>query len=155
MTHLNDEQIAAAAAGLDLDGSATEHLQRCVACRSEIAAFDSLIGARRIELDAEQPDWERHTAAVMDRLPGAEPGSSWARPRWLKPVLAVAAVIVLAVAVGVLRPDRSPGPALTEPGVEEILAEMDELLSDDRIPGFEVIDPGLEALTAEIENGAS
>jgi hypothetical protein len=91
----------------------------------------------------------------MDRLPGAVPALAGGRPRWLRPVLAMAAALVLAVAVGVLRPDRSPVPPPGEPAVDEILAEMNALLSDDRIPGFEAIDPGVEALTAEIDNGAS
>ncbi|MGD8439154.1 MAG: hypothetical protein PVG53_01365 [Holophagae bacterium] len=155
MTHLSDDQIAAAAAGLDLEGPAADHLEGCVTCRTEIAAFERLIADRRGRFAAEQPDWERQAAAVMARIPAAGQGSGRHRPGWLRPVLALAAAVVLAVAVGLLRTDRRPATPAAQPSVEEVLAEMNELLSDDRIPGFEVIDPGIDELTADIDNGAS
>jgi len=46
-------------------------------------------------------------------------------------------------------------PPAGEPSVEEILAEMDELLSDNSIPGFEIIDPELDDLKTFFDNGAS
>jgi len=155
MNHLSDEQIAAAAAGLDLDGSAADHLESCVACRTEIEALERLIAARRRRFAAELPDWETQATAVMERIPAAVRTPGRARSAWLRPVFALAALVVLAVAVGLLRPDREPAPSTAEPSVEEVLAEMNELLSDDRIPGFEVIDPGIDDLTADPDNGKS
>ncbi len=153
--HLTPEKIAEASAGLDLDRATQEHLKSCVSCRSEVASFERLVAARRVEMTDGEPDWDRQAAAVMARLPEPAALSGRGRTRWLRPVLAAAAAVLLAVAVGVLRPDRPSAPPAAEPGVEEILAEMNELLSDDRIPGFEAIDPGVEALTADFENGAS
>jgi hypothetical protein len=153
--HLTPEKIAEASAGLELDRSTREHLSSCVSCRSEVAAFEQLVAARRAGMTDAEPDWDRQAAAVMARLPVPAAPSERRRMRWLRPVLAAAAAVLVAVAVGVLRPDRPSPRPVAEPGVEEILAETNELLSDNRIPGFEAIDPGVEALTAEIDNGAS
>ena len=73
----------------------------------------------------------------------------------MRPVLAVAAVMVMAVGIGVLRWDRPVEPPVDEVAVDEILAEMDELLSDDSIPGFEIIDPETDDLASYFDNGAS
>jgi hypothetical protein len=70
-------------------------------------------------------------------------------------MLAAAAALVVAVGLGVLRPDGTSQPAADELAVEEILAEMDELLSDDGIPGFEIIDPESNDLETYFDNGAS
>jgi len=154
-SHLTSEEIAAAVAGLELEPSSSEHLESCVICRAEAADLEQLIGARREEMLAGEPDWEAQASRIMDRLP-TEPGAvQRQRRRWLRPVLAVAAVVVLAVGLGILRPDESVEQPIDEPTVEEILAEMDELLSDDSIPGFEIIDPETNDLETFFDNGAS
>lgn len=154
-SHMTSEEISAAVAGLDLEPSAREHFESCVVCRAEAAALERLIDDRRQELLVDEPDWGVQAQQIMDRLSATAAGDVRRRSSWLRPVLALAAVLVMAVGLGVL---RSRGPVETtvaEPTVEEILAEMDELLSDDSIPGFEIIDPETDDLTTFFENGAS
>ena len=154
-THLTTEELAAVIAGLEIDHDRRQHFDGCVVCRAEAAGMDELIEARRGEILADEPDWEDSAAIVMDRL--AESGAPVAarRPRWLRPVLAMAAMLVLAVGVGVMLPGGAVDPVGDDLAVEEILAEMDALLADDSIPGFEVIDPWVGELETDIENGAS
>lgn len=153
-THLTSHEIAAAVAGLELAPRAREHLASCLGCRAEVTDLERLIDLRRAEMAAGQPDWETQARRVMDRLPvGA--GGGRARPRWWRAALAAAAVLVVAVGVGVLHRWRPAAQPVAAPSVEEILAEMDELLADDTIPGFEAIDPGVEELETLIDNGAS
>jgi hypothetical protein len=155
--HLTDDEVTMAVAGLDLGDSAREHLASCVACRAEVAALERLIAQRRAAATADEPDWQAITTAVIAALPVAERPGAHRRPRWLRPALALAASVLIAVAVAVLRPDRPIEKPAGEPSVEEILAEVDELLADDRIPGFEAIDPGSEWMTngGDNDNGAS
>jgi hypothetical protein len=61
----------------------------------------------------------------------------------------------MAVGLGVLRSGGPVEPPAGEASVEEILAEMDELLADDSIPGFEIIDPETNDLASVFGNGAS
>jgi len=153
--HMTSEEISAAVACLELEATTRDHLERCVVCRAEAAELEQLIKTRREELHANEPDWGVQAQRIMDRLPTAAAGDGRWRSLWLRPVLALAAVLVMAVGLGIL---RSGGPVETpaaEPTVEEILAEMDELLSNDSIPGFEIIDPELDDLTTFFENGAS
>lgn len=149
--HLRPEEIDAAIAGLDLDDEAKQHLENCVLCRAEVAEFDELIEARQAELDDDEPDWNLQVGAIMDRLPVEGGSTGQYRSGWRRPVLAVAAVVVMAVGIGVLRWDRSIEPPVDEMAVDEILAEMDELLSDDSIPGFEIIDPRITDLSDILE----
>jgi hypothetical protein len=70
--------------------------------------------------------------------------------------MAAAAALLVVAAVVLLRPRpvevASNG---TELAVEDILAEVDELLADDSIPGFEVIDPGVDEIESFATEGAS
>jgi hypothetical protein len=153
--HLTPDETASAVAGLELVPAAREHLERCVACRAEVADLVGLIGTRRNEMIAQEPAWDEQARQIFDRLPAAAAGTVRPRPRWLRPVLAVAAVLVVAVGLGLLRPDRRVDPPREAVAVEEILAEMNELLADDSIPGFEIIDPGTDDLETYVDNGAS
>ena len=155
MKHLTTEEIAAVIAGLEIGDEQRRHLSSCVTCRAEAAGFDGLVEARRRDLAATEPDWEASAAAVMDRLPSPNRGGTVRRPRWLRPALAAAAALIVAIGIGVLRPGGTVAPVGDEVAVEEILAEMDELLGDDGIPGFEAIDPWSEDLAAFNDNGAS
>ena len=107
------------------------------------------------ELLADEPDWGVQAQQIMDRLPVAAAGHGRGRSSWLRPVLALAAVLVMAVGLGILRSNGPVEEPVVEPTVEEILAEMDELLSDDSIPGFEIIDPETDDLATFFDNGAS
>ena len=154
-THLNPDQIDAAIAGLEIDDEGLKHLESCAQCRTEVAEFGRLIESRRGELAADEPDWALQAEEIMDRLPIEAAASRRARSRWRRPVLAVAATVIIAVGIGVLRWDRTVEPPVAEVAVDEILAEMDELLSDDTIPGFEIIDPETDDLESYFDNGAS
>ncbi len=153
--HLDQSQITAAVAGLELEPSVAEHLGSCLSCRQQVAITHELIDDRRRELAADEPDWERQQREIMLQLPPVVNGQSTRRRVWTRPLLAVAAVIVAAIALRALwapAPAVDPG-AASELPVEQILAEVDAILADDSIPGFELIDPGLaDVLT---ENGES
>jgi hypothetical protein len=156
-THLTDEQIAAAVAGLELDEGAREHLAACLGCRAAVSDMQRLIETRRAGIVAEEPDWEAQRAGVLAGLQPQAPVRR--RPRWRTPALAAAAAVVMAVAVGVvLSPGGGPVPG-EDFALEEVLAEAETLLADDSIPGFEAIDPGLDELedflSADTLNGGA
>lgn len=153
--HLTSDEIAAAVAGLDLETAAREHLVSCVVCRAEVADLDNLIAARRAAILIDEPDWDDHAERIMTRLPSDSGIGGRRQPRWLRPMLAVAAALVVAVGLGLLRPPEPVDPGVGSPSVEEILAEMNELLADDSIPGFEIIDPEESDLEAYFDNGES
>jgi anti-sigma factor RsiW len=153
-THLEDHEITAAVAGLELEAAPEEHLGSCVSCRRQVSAMRNLIDARLEDLEAEAPNWERQRRQIMMQLPAAataRPG----RRRWTRPLLAVAAVLVVAIGLRVLwapAPVADPG-IVSDLPVEQILAEVDAILDDDSIPGFELIDQGMD--DAIFENGTS
>ncbi len=153
--HLRPEEIEAAIAGLEIDDEARKHLESCVLCHAEAAEFEELMEVRRAEMAEEEPDWEAAKAEVMARLPGEGGTVSTRGSRWSRPVLALAAALVMAVGIGALLPRGPAAPPVDDVAVEEILAEMDELLSDDSIPGFEIIDPEMNDLETYFDNGAS
>ena len=154
-SHMTSKEISAAVACLELETPAREHFERCVVCRAEAAELERLIDARREGLLADEPAWGVQARQIMDRLPAAAGGDGRGRPRWLRPVLTLAAVLVMAVGLGILRSDGPVETPAADPSVEEILAEMDELLSNDSIPGFEIIDPEMDDLTTFFDDGAS
>ena len=155
-THLDEHEISAAVASLELEPEAAEHLGLCLSCRQQVSAMREATDERRRDLEAEAPDWDRQREEIMARLPAAPATVQKSRRRWTRPLLAAAAVLVAAIG---LRSLWAPAPAVVENGtvselpVEQILAEVDAVLADDSIPGFEIIDPGLE--DAIYENGAS
>jgi hypothetical protein len=140
--HLDDHEIATAVAGLELAGEAARHLADCLSCRRQVAAMEELIGQRRDELVADEPDWQRQQERVLARLPAAAPVVPLRSRRWLRPALSVAAALLVALAVGLLMPSEDPPQQaeLEDIEVEEILAEVDAILADESIPGFEVIE---------------
>jgi predicted anti-sigma-YlaC factor YlaD len=153
-SHLEEHEITAAVAGLELEAAAEEHLGSCVSCRRQVSAMRDVIDARLEDLEAKAPDWEWQRQEIMLQLPA----TAMARPRrrrWARPLLAVAAVLVAAIG---LRALWAPAPVVdtgvaSELPVEQILAEVDAVLADDSIPGFEFIDQGMD--DAIFENGAS
>jgi len=153
--HLTSDEIAAAVAGLELGTAARDHLVGCVVCRTEIAELEGLIAARRDEISADAPDWDDQASRILARLPSDAVAGSRRRPRWLRPALAVAATVIIALGLGWLRSSGPDAPAAETPSVEDILAEMNELLADDSIPGFEIIDPEENELETYFDNGAS
>jgi len=155
---MTSEEISAAVAGLDLEPAARTHLDDCVACRAAVADLEQLIDTRRAEMRAAEPDWGVQTQQIMDRLPATGARNRRGPSPWMRPVLALAAVLVMGVGLGILRSNGPVERPVAEPTVEEILAEMDELLSDDSIPGFEIIDPWIDDRAMELgfnTNGAS
>jgi len=153
--HLKPEEIEAAIAGLEIDDEAGKHFESCVLCRAEAAEFEELLEVRRAEMAEEEPDWEAAKAKVMAQLPGEGGTFSTRGSRWSRPVLALAAALVVAVGIGALLPRGPAAPPIDDVAVEEILAEMDELLADNSIPGFELIDPETDDLETYFDNGAS
>lgn len=155
-THLDDEQIAAVIIGAELERAAADHLESCLDCRRRVASMEELMALRRQRMATDEPDWDLQLAAVMDRLPADDAARPSRRSSWIRPLMAAAAALLVVVVVGMLGPDQpeivSNG---TDIAVEEILAEMDEILADDSIPGFEVIDPGMEELESYLSAGAS
>jgi hypothetical protein len=113
------------------------------------------IEARRLEFEADQPDWERQPQEIMMRVPAEAAVRPARQSVWKRPLLAVAAVLVAAVGLKVMWAPAPPvdSGVVPELPVEQILAEVDAVLADDTIPGFELIDPGLDE--EFYENGAS
>jgi hypothetical protein len=152
--HLEERELTAAVAGLELDATAEEHLGSCLSCRQQVSALRDAIDARRGDLEAEAPNWERQRHEIMLKLPATLTVRP-VRRMWTRPLLAVAAVLVVAIGLRALwtpapKPDAG---VVSELPVEQILAEVDAMLADDSIPGFEVIDQGID--DAIFENGAS
>jgi anti-sigma factor RsiW len=153
--HLEEHEITTAVAGLELDARFAEHLGTCVSCRERVAAMREAIEERRRDLEAEAPNWEQQREDILRRLPSTPTERPSRRRSWTRPLLALAAVVVVAIGLRVLWTPGSPPepPVGAELPVEEILAEVDAVLDDESIPGFELIDPGLEV--AIYENGTS
>jgi hypothetical protein len=151
--HLKDTDVADALAGCELDVAARRHLEGCITCRREVAALGEAIGDRRREMQRGEPDWQAQRAAALGRLAAAP--SRREHGTWWRPVLALAATVVIAFAIGLLSKPSENRPAGRELAVEEVLAETEALLDDDSIPGFEIIDPGLDALERSDDNGLS
>jgi len=153
-SHLEEHEITAAVAGLELEAAAEEHLGSCVSCRRQVFAMREVIDARLEDLEAEAPDWERQRQEIMLQLP-ATPMARPKRRLWTRPLLAVAAVLVAAIGLRALwepAPVVDPG-VVSELPVEQILAEVDAMLADDSIPGFELLDQGMD--DAIFDNGTS
>ena len=155
--HLTDEQFAAAVAGLELENTVRQHLGSCIGCRSSVAEMGRLIDARRAQMEAEEPDWQAQRERVAGSL---DPRTTVPRrPRWRAPALAAAAMILIAVGLGLVQFPGSTNTPVDEIAVEDILAEAETLLADDSIPGFEIIDPGFaeieDYLPGEAENGGT
>jgi anti-sigma factor RsiW len=153
--HLDEHEITAAIAGLELEAAAAEHLGACLSCRQRVSAMREMIDARRQDLEVDAPDWERQRQEILLRLPSVTVEQPARRRVWTRPLLAVAAVLVVAIGLRALwMPPPSVDPLSdSELPVEQILAEVDAMLADDSIPGFELIDPGLEEELSE--NGTS
>ncbi len=154
-THLEEHEFTAAVAGLELEAAAEEHLGSCVSCRQQVSATRAVIDVRLGELQAEAPDWDRQRQEIMLQLPPAPAVRSFRRRQWARPLLAIAAILVVAIGLRVLwtpAPVADPG-VVSELPVEQILAEVDAMLADDSIPGFELIDQELN--DAIFENGTS
>lgn len=153
-SHLEEHEITAAVAGLELEAAVEEHLGSCVSCRRQVFAMREVIDARLEDLEAEAPDWERQRQEIMLQLP-ATPIARPKRRLWTRPLLAVAAVLVAAIGLRALwkpAPVVDPG-VVSELPVEQILAEVDAMLADDSIPGFELLDQGMD--DAIFDNGTS
>lgn len=158
--HLDDDEIAIALAGDELKPPAAGHLESCLACRREVEALSEMLADRRRNLATGAPDWDLQRGEILSRLTrltSAASSRGRARARWFRPLLAAAAVIALAVGLRVAWLPSAPADRLphSELEVEEILAEVDEVLADDSLPGFEPIDPGFDVDPRLFDNGTS
>ena len=156
-THLEDRHITAAVAGLELEPDVERHLASCVSCRQQVVEMKELIDARRGEIESGAPDWERQRREILLRLPEAPVMASPMRRRWVRPLLAAAAVLLMVIGLRVLWVPGTPVTPVVdgEIAVEEILAEVDAVLADEYLPGFESIDPGVSDPESIFENGSS
>ena len=156
MKHLDDGQISTAVAGLDLDAEGRGHLETCVDCRRRVGSMQDLIGARRLRMEDEEPDWAAQHEAVLGRLPSVAQTTSVRSRGWWRPAMAAAAALAVVAVVSMVGPRSTElAPNDSDFPVAEILAEVDALLEDDSIPGFEIIDPGLDGLEGVIANPSS
>jgi hypothetical protein len=144
--HLEDQEIAAAVAGLPLTEGASDHLQVCEHCSQQVVQLAGLIGRRGRKLADGAPDWDRQREQILARLDEAPVVRSGTGLRWSRPLLAAAAAAVAAFGLSVAELPRPASEARGKSGmaVEEVLAEVDAVLDDDTLPGFEAIDPGLD-----------
>jgi len=156
-THLDEHQITAAVAGLELEPEAEEHLVSCLSCRQRVAAFKDLIDARGEQMAAEMPDWDRQQAEILLQLPKSLTGRPAKTRRWTRALFAAAAAVLVAVGLEFMWSPAPMGEPVVELEVpiEQILAEVDAALADDSLPGFESIDPGVDDPKSYFENGAS
>jgi predicted anti-sigma-YlaC factor YlaD len=163
--HLEEHELTAAVAGLELDQTARDHLRSCLSCRRQVTAIRRLLDQRRELINGQAPDWDRQQQEILAQLPPPRAAVvPIRRQQWLRPLLAAAAVILLAVGIGSLY--QAPGSVVPgtpiptdELAVEEILAEVDAILAADGIPGFEalgeIIPNSDEIGSYYFENGAS
>jgi len=159
--HLDELELTAAVAGLDLEPAAAEHLAACAACRRRVESTASLLEQRRLARNATEPDWNVQRRAILERLPRRIGLRLPPLLPWWRPLLAVAALLVLAVTVSLVRSGSRVPVTRTDIPVEQILAEVDAALDGPAIPGFGPLGslvPGLEG-TDDLEdllvNGAS
>ena len=68
-THLDEHEITAAVAGLELEPAAAEHLGSCLSCHQQVSALRDAIVERRRDLEGDAPDWDRQRQEIMERLP--------------------------------------------------------------------------------------
>jgi predicted anti-sigma-YlaC factor YlaD len=155
--HLDDDQITAAVAGLEIEQVLQEHLSSCVACRRAVHEMGQLIGERRQRLSQQAPDWQEQHRRIIDRL--ATTTEVTPRARWRRPVFAIAATALIAIALAWLWRSSEPDtlPLAEELQVEQVLADVDAILADDSIPGLWPADPMTDTddLEALIANGSS
>ena len=157
--HLNDEDLAAAVAGIEVGADVTDHLASCLHCRASVTEMRDLLASRRAQLVSPEPDWQVQQEQILERVAevGARPPG--APRRWRAAVLAAAAAVLLAVGIASLTPspERSLGAGAHDLQVEQVLAEVDALLADEAIPGLWPADPlsDTEELEALFSNPAS
>ena len=137
--HLSDHDLAAAVAGLGLDPERERHLADCLLCRRQVGEMAELVMARRVSLTDEAPDWDAQHSAILGRLEGSPMVAIDRRRRWSRPLLAAAAVLLVA-GIGLQRMPGGGGESEEVP-VEQILAEVDATLAGEAVPGFEGLDP--------------
>ncbi len=158
--HLVDDDIASAVAGLPLIQEAQDHLKDCLSCRREVQAMKSLLEERREQQLAGAPNWSEQHRSILDKLPQLSPiQSRTRRPRWVQPMMALAASILIVIGIGIVRFSANTTQPLTttELTLEEILAETESLLNNDSIPGLWVADPvsNIEDIESLFGNGTS
>ena len=141
--HLNDHELASAAAGTPLGLEQRTHLDGCISCRNSVALFLDLVDERRQAMEDEGPDWDAQLDHILGGLPNDSIEPRMTGRRWLNPLLAAAATITIAIGTGLIL--QQQGPTLVhipqpDINVEEILAQTDALLAEEGFPGLDVLD---------------
>ncbi len=142
-THLDENELTTVAAGGTLSADRQAHLETCLKCRREVDRFLEAVEARKRALDLEEPDWNDQMDRVLGAIAEQEAPVVGIRRRWVRPLLAAAATVMLMVGTGVVVHRTGVGPQPTpvpDLRIDEILAETDSLLADDGIPGLEILD---------------
>lgn len=140
--HLNDSELAFAAAGFDLEPGPTAHLEACISCRRSVDLFLNRVDERRRAIEEEAPNWDEQLDQILGGLSIHSTKPAEKVRRWLGPLLATAATVIIAIGTGLIVQERDPVPVPTprpDIKIEEILAQTDALLSEEGIPGFEII----------------
>jgi hypothetical protein len=159
--HLDELELTAAVAGLDLEPAAAAHLAACAPCRRRVETTAALLEQSRLARTATEPDWDLQRRAILERLPRRTGLRLPPLLPWWRPLLAVAAVLALAVTVTLVRPGSSVPAARADIPVEQILAEVDAALDGPAIPGFGPLDSlvpgvdGMDDLEGLLVNGES
>jgi hypothetical protein len=156
--HLEEATLTSLVAGLEVDESALAHLGECLYCRRRIDQVRDAIEGRQREIEEEAPDWETLSRSILAELP-ASVGKTrvWGLRRWYANVAAVAAAVMLALTAGLFM-GGDPVIETEEIPVEQILAEVDDLLAGEELPGFEGLTemvPDNEEMAEYFENGSS
>ena len=124
--HLNDEQFAELLAGRNSDDRATLHVERCEACRNELAGLGAAVG----DLSFASLRWAERRASRIE-VPSAWTLNWNALPGW---GATVAAVLIFGVALGAhmqtvnrIEPALQPAHTVAAPSADE-LAQDNQLM---------------------------
>lgn len=146
--HLSDESVVDVAEGGGRDAERT-HVSGCGACAGRVSEAEQMLAVARLAVVPEPPDayWPVLAAGVNRRIDAElRPGPAW---RWLLPLAAAAAGVVVALTRGPVPPPTSApaAPAVTVVAPWSALPSLEE---DDALPVLEVAGG---PVTAALEEG--
>lgn len=141
--HLNDHEMASAAAGFQLDSEPLAHLDGCISCRRSVTLFLDQVEDRRKAMEEETPDWDVQLEQILGGLSNEMIQPTSKRRRWFGPLLAAAATITIAIGTSLIvqkESSQSISTPMPDIKIEEILAQTESLLAEEEIPGLDILD---------------